>query len=816
MAEQGVSFRWLRWIGLGLAGITLSASGSWLTLTPDLPDISMLKEVRYETPLQVLTRDGKVITEFGVKHTIPLTYAQIPKPLVQAFLAAEDDQFFEHDGIDYAGLGRALGELVTSGSIRSGGSTITMQLAKNYFLSNARTFDRKFTEILLAKRIEDSLSKEQILELYLNKIYLGQRAYGIGAAAKIYYGKRIDELTLAEMAMIAGLPKAPSRYNPVSNPERALIRRDWIIGRMLKLGYITAAQHAKALKAPVGLSHSIAIEDVRGPYLAEMVREELLNRFGEDIYGSGYTVYTTVAAANQEAATEAVIAGLLAYDRRHGWRGAEARSDTTPLKSLGRIGGLEPAVVTNVEQRTAALTLRSGERVSLAWEGMRWARRYIDVNRYGPLPERASEILKVGDIVRLERQGKTWQLAQIPEVQGQLVAVNPNTGAIEALVGGFDYSRSKFNRSVQGWRQAGSIIKPFIYAKALERGFTPASLIDDAPLDLDDWNPNNSDNRFMGPITLRRALYLSRNLVSIRLLQSVGVTSARNYLSQFGLDAKRMPNNLTLALGTGDVLPIQMATAFSAIANGGLRVNPYFIEKVLDRSGKVIFQAKPRRVCRACEMPELAAPESSPAIADAMTMDGLATPPIPADNPALRIMRPRAAWQMYNILQDVIVRGTGRGALSLGRSDLAGKTGTTDEARDAWFAGFNGAMVAVSWVGFDQPTSLGRREYGGIAALPIWRQYMAAALQGVADTTPPLPPGMTSVAVDRLTGQRTFADDPNAVTEWFTDERLPAEPIPEPVEDLLPPAELDEQGQPVAPKSNGFTDAIKRLLNSVP
>ncbi|MFQ3215695.1 MAG: penicillin-binding protein 1A [Paraperlucidibaca sp.] len=832
MSEQAVSFRWLRWMGLGLAGITLSASGSWLTLTPELPDISILKEVRYETPLQVLTREGKVISEFGVKHTVPLTYAQIPKTLVNAFLAAEDDQFFQHDGIDYSSLGRAFGELVTSGSIRSGGSTITMQLAKNYFLTNARTFNRKFTEILLAKRIEDSLTKQEILELYLNKIYLGQRAYGIGAAAKIYYGKPVAQLTVAEMAMIAGLPKAPSRYNPVANPDRAMVRRNWIIGRMLKLGFINKADHDKALKAPVGLNYKSSLQDVSAPYLAEMVREALLERFGEKVYDSGYKVYTTVGVSNQDAANNAVINGLLAYDRRHGWRGAEARVDTTPLNTLSRIGTLEPAVVSAVAKQSATVELRSGERVVLNWDAMRWARRYIDTNRYSNLPTTASQILKVGDIIRLQPNGKSWTLAQIPQVQGQLIALNPETGAIEALVGGFDYSRSKFNRSIQGRRQAGSIIKPFIYAKALERGYTPASLIDDAPLDFDGWQPSNSDGKFMGPITLRRALYLSRNLVSIRLLQAVGVSSARNYISRFGIDPKHMPNNLTLALGTGEVLPVQMATAFAAIANGGLRINPYFIEKVVDRSGKIVFEANPRRVCRECEIPTAivaSALETSgaaenedgttviPAEADdsseapinsELQIGGLSTTPAADKNPALRIMRPRAAWQMYNIMQDVIVRGTGRAALSLGRSDLAGKTGTTDEAKDAWFAGFNGKMVAVSWVGFDKPASLGRSEYGGVAALPIWREYMATALRGMPMSLPPAPPGLTAITIDRTTGQRTVDDDPNAVKEWFTDERVPAIPelIPVPVD----PASAEGATE------GGISGAIKRLLNSVP
>lgn len=789
----------MRWLGLALTGITLGASGSYLALTPQLPDISTLKTMEYETPLKVYSRDGKLISEFGVKHTIPLKYKEIPKPFVQAFLAAEDDQFFQHDGIDYAGLGRAFGEILTTGNIRSGGSTITMQVAKNYFLSSDRTFSRKFTELMLAKRIEDSLSKEEILELYLNKIYLGQRAYGIGAAAKIYYGKSVQQLTLAEMAMIAGLPKAPSKYNPVSNAERAVIRRNWIVGRMLKLGYISQKAHDAAIAAPVALNFKASMQDVQAPWLAEMVRESLLERFGKSVYDTGYKVYTTVDSRNQNAASDAVISGLLAYDQRHGWRGPEGSGDLAALKKLRRVGNLEPVRVATVNARSIVVEMRTGERVTIPWEGLRWARPYINVNSIGAAPTAASSIVKVNDFVRLQAVGKSWRLAQIPTAQGQLIALNPDNGAIEALVGGFDFSQSKFNRAVQSWRQAGSTIKPLIYAKALESGYTPLSLVDDSPLTFGDWSPSNSDGEFMGPITLRRALYLSRNLVSVRLLQAVGVGDAREYLSRFSLEKSRMPQDLTLALGSAEVLPIQMATAYASIANGGLRVNPYFIEKVVDRTGKVVFQAEPKRVCRPCELP-LPAPvvnadgqvlpsEVIPGVTPPVTpevsgnisgqgTDIQVTPPAPAafvpDYPvALRIMRPRAARQMYSILQDVIQRGTGRGALSLGRADLAGKTGTTNDARDAWFAGFNAKMVAVSWVGFDDPKSLGKIEYGGYAALPIWNQYMATALRGIPFSMPPNPAGLSSVRVNRMTGQQADATDPEAIDELIPTEQLP-------------------------------------------
>jgi len=814
MTAAASPFFLMRWLGLAVTGIALGASGSYLALTPQLPDISTLKTMEYETPLQVFSRDGKLISEFGVKHTIPLKYKEIPKPFVQAFLAAEDDQFFQHDGIDYPGLGRAFGEILTTGNIRSGGSTITMQVAKNYFLSSDRTFSRKFTELMLAKRIEDSLTKEEILELYLNKIYLGQRAYGIGAAAKIYYGKTVKQLTLAEMAMIAGLPKAPSKYNPVSNAERAVIRRNWIINRMLKLGYINQKAHDAAIAAPVALNFKASMQDVQAPWLAEMVRESLLERFGPSVYDTGYKVYTTVDSRNQNAASEAVISGLLAYDQRHGWRGPEGQGDLAALKKLRRVGNLEPVRVATVNARSIVVEQRTGERVTIPWEGLRWARPYINVNSIGPAPQTASQIVKVNDFVRLQTVGKSYRLAQVPSVQGQLIALNPDNGAIEALVGGFDFSQSKFNRAVQSWRQAGSTIKPLIYAKALESGYSPLSMIDDAPLTFGDWSPSNSDGEFMGPITLRRALYLSRNLVSIRLLQAVGVGDAREYLSRFSLEKSRMPQDLTLALGSAEVLPIQMATAYASIANGGLRVNPYFIEKVVDRTGKVVFQAEPKRVCRPCELP-VPAPvvnadgnvepsEVIPGVTPPTTAassgnisgqggDIQVTAPTPAafvpDYPvALRIMRPRSARQMYSILQDVIQRGTGRGALSLGRSDLAGKTGTTNDARDAWFAGFNAKMVAVSWVGFDDPKSLGKVEYGGYAALPIWNTYMATALRGVPFSMPPNPAGLSSVRVNRLTGQQADATDPEAIDELVPTEQV--QPTPPTANDPLATPEV--------------------------
>ncbi|HEX4869236.1 MAG TPA: penicillin-binding protein 1A [Moraxellaceae bacterium] len=765
-------------------------AGLYLYLAPQLPDVETLKAVKFETPLQVLSRDGRLVAEFGEKHTTPLTYEQIPPRFIKAILAAEDDRFFEHEGINAKGLARAFVDILRTGSIQSGGSTITMQVAKNYFLSQERTFSRKFTEILLAKRIEDTLTKQEILTLYVNKIFLGHRAYGIGAAAQVYYGKKIAELTLPEMAMIAGLPKAPSAFNPVNNPRRALIRRDWILGRMLKLGFISQADYQQAVAAPVALNFRATFAEVNAPYLAEMVRDELVQQFGEDIYTSGWKVYTTVNSARQNAAAQAVIEGLIAYDRRHGWRHPERNK---PLAELYTVGGLEPARVTAVQDRQIEAALKNGRTLEIAWDQMKWARPYVNVNRIGPEPKKAADIVQAGDTIRV-RQGRDgqWELMQVPAVQGQLIAIDADSGALEGIVGGFDYTQSKFNRALQGWRQAGSTMKPFLYAAALERGYLPNSLINDSPLSFGEgdslWQPSNSDGEFLGPITLRRALYMSRNMVSIRLLQSVGVDTARTYISRFGFAGGKLPRNLTLALGTAEVLPVQMASAYAALANGGFHVAPWFIDKVVDKSGKVLFQANARRVCRPCEAPP-AASEPEPAPAEITGQGGevaVTEPPPPPrayvpDYPvAPRIMSPRAAYQMQSILHDVIVRGTGRAALSIGRADLSGKTGTTNDAKDAWFAGFGGGMVAVAWLGFDQPQTLGKVEYGGYAAVPIWNAFMGPALRGTPEYRPATPAGLTAVRLNLDSGLRTGEDDPRGYTEWVQTEKLGQIPEPAP------------------------------------
>ena len=739
-----------------LIAIPMGFYGMYLYIAPSLPEMSSLKKAPLLKPLQIYTADNQLIAEYGGKLSVPVEYKQIPKPFIHAFLAAEDSAFFEHSGISFKGLGRAVTESVTGSDVQTGGSTITMQVAKNYYLSADRTLKRKLTEIFLARKIEQNLSKEDILTLYVNKIFLGKNAYGIAAAAKIYYDKSLDQLSIAQMAMIAGLPKAPSKYNPVANPERALERRNWILGRMLQLGYITQAQYQEGVAEPVVLNMPNRGVSNRFPYVGEMVRSELVEKFGDLAVDSGYKVYTTVDSKRQQFAEQAVQSGLEDYDRRHGWRGAEAHDK--PLKDFVAYANTYPVQVTKVGSSSFEALMQDGQSVTVPWSGMSWAHPYRNANSVGPMPSRASQIVKVNDIVRLRpNENKTsWALVQAPKVQGQLIAINPNDGAIQAIVGGYNFHQSTFNRALQGWRQPGSTIKPFLYALALERGMTPYTVVNDNPITIGKWTPKNSDGRYLGMIPLRRALYLSRNTVSVRLLQFVGIERARQLFMDFGLQEDQIPRNYTIALGTPQVLPVQMATGYAAIANGGFRVQPHFISRIEDAYGHVIFEAKPDYACISCinEQSEVVeenadnvtaetevdqAPTSSPDD-DVIEVNNntLADPKANKDTDknsnqyrqAQRILKSSSAFDMANILQDVIVHGTGRAALKIGRADLAGKTGTTNDAKDAWFAGFNGKLVTITWVGFDSPSTLGRREYGGVAALPIWSNFMSKALAG--------------------------------------------------------------------------------------
>lgn len=726
-----------------LVSIPMGFYGMYLYIAPSLPEMSILKKAPLLKPLQVYSADNELIAEYGGKLSVPVEYNQIPPTFIHAFLAAEDSSFFEHSGISFKGIGRAVSESVTGSDVQTGGSTITMQVAKNYYLSPERTLKRKLTEIFLARKIEENLSKEEILTLYVNKIFLGKNAYGIAAAAKIYYNKNLDELTTAQMAMISGLPKAPSKYNPVANPKRALERRNWILGRMLQLGYINQPEYQKAIAEPISLDMPERGVSNRFPYVGEMVRSELVQTLGEQATDSGYKVYTTINSKRQAYAEEAVQNGLEDYDRRHGWRGAEAHDK--PLSEFMAYADTFPAKVIKVGSSTFDALMQDGSTVTVPWSGMSWARPYRNANSVGNAPSNASQIVKVKDIIRLRpNQDKTsWSLVQIPKAQGQLIALNPNNGAIEAIAGGYNFYQSKFNRALQGWRQPGSTIKPFVYALALERGMTPYSMVNDSPITIGKWTPKNSDGRYLGMIPLRRALYLSRNTVSVRLLQMVGIERTRQLFMDFGLQENQIPRNYTIALGTPQVLPVQMATGYATFANGGYRVQPHFIDRIEDAYGKVIYQSNPEYACIPCinekDQP-LDANEPVTPDDEAFQVTGAAQ--IQPENEidtadyrqATRILKSSSAFDMANILRDVIQHGTGRAALKIGRNDIGGKTGTTNDAKDAWFAGFNSKLVAIAWVGFDQPATLGRREYGGVAALPVWTNFMANALKDTPES----------------------------------------------------------------------------------
>jgi len=752
-----------------------------------LPSIEALREIQLQVPLRVYSRDARLIAEFGEKRRVPVVIADVPDLLVKAFLASEDDRFFEHPGVDYQGLLRAGMQLARTGEKSQGGSTITMQVARNFFLSSEKTYLRKLTEILLALKIERDLSKPEILELYLNKIYLGQRAYGVGAAAQVYYGVDLPQLSLAQMAMIAGLPKAPSRYNPVTDPQRALIRRNYILGRMRDLGYITTEEHAQAqVEIDQARVHASAAE-VEAPYVAEMVRADLVQRYGEEeTYSRGLNVYTTLGSDHQSAANAALRAGLLDYDRRHGYRGPERKlslvdpADHVAVAGLLRsetvLGGLLPAIVVAVDDQSCRVVLRDGSEQTLGWEGMNWARRYLSANRRDVVPKKAADILAVGDLVRIQKQDADWRLAQLPAVEGALVSLDPNDGAVLALVGGFDFYRSKFNRAVQANRQPGSSFKPFVYSAALEKGFTTASVLNDAPVVFDDssleqaWRPENYSGRFYGPTRLREALVKSRNLVSIRLLQAIGVKYAHEYVQRFGFREASLPPELSLALGSGTLTPLEITRGFAAFANGGYLIEPYFVAQISDASGAVLYQVEPRRVCTDCPVIE---PVVIPAAPEVVSKDVAAV----ASTQLLvapAVITPQNAWLMTSMMQDVIREGTATKARELGRNDLAGKTGTTNEQRDAWFCGFNRNLVASAWIGFDEVAPLGTNETGGHAALPIWMGYMGAMLKDVPEVRIEPPPGLVTVRIDPNSGLLAASEQTNAVFETFRESEVPS------------------------------------------
>ncbi|RVU31467.1 penicillin-binding protein 1A [Neptunomonas marina] len=742
---------------IGIIGAAALGVGLYYHFSPKLPDVETLKDVKFQTPLKVLSSDGKLIAEFGEKKRIPVNFEEIPPNFVYALRAAEDSRFFEHFGIDVIGLARAAVQLASSGQIKSGGSTITMQVAKNFFLTRERTFERKFSEILLSLKIEQSLSKEEIMELYVNKIYLGHRSYGIQAAANTYYGKNIDELSIAQLAMIAGLPKAPSAYNPITNPTRALERRNWILGRMQSLNFISSSEYESAVNTPVTAKYHTTDIELYAPYIAEMVRGELFEHYGEELYSDGFTVHTTVDSRMQEAANTALRNGLLSYVKRHGYRGPEKQFDISQLSLTEKLqllkdetafAQVEPALVIAVDEKSLIVLRKDGSEITIDWEGLAWAKPFKTVNYTGAAPKKASDIAKVGDLVRIFNTGEHWELSQVPKVQGALVALNPQTGAVESLAGGFSFTHNKFNRATQALRQPGSNFKPFIYAAALENGFTPATIVNDAPIVQNDsldegWRPENSNRKFAGPTRLRVGLYKSRNLVSIRVLRSLGISKGIDYLARFGFNKDTLPSNLSLSLGSADVTPMELATGYAALANGGYRVAPFFIDRIEDQDGNIVFENSAPMVCSEC------------------------------DHPAPRIMDKRANYLLYSMLQDVIRKGTATRARALKRNDLAGKTGTTNEQKDAWFSGYNANIVATAWVGYDQPAPLGRREYGGTAALPIWIDFMRTALADTPESPLPVPAGIVQARIDAQTGLRAQPGQGNTIFEYFKAEQLP-------------------------------------------
>ena len=734
---------------------------------PNLPDVHELREVRFQIPLRIFSADGKLMAEYGEQRRSPIRYDEIPEGLRLAILAAEDSRFYEHFGIDIKGLARAAFQLASSGEIQSGGSTITMQVAKNFFLTPERTFQRKFNEILLSLNIERELSKEEILELYVNKIYLGQRAYGVQAAANIYYGRDISELTLAQMATIAGLPKAPSANNPVRNPQRSTERRNWILGRMLSLDYISQEEFNQAIIEPEIARYHFPDIELSAFYVAEMVRAEMVRLFGDAAYTDGYNVTTTIDSRKQEAADTALRAGLIAYHERHGYHGAEATIDVTNLSleqrlselaNFNLLGNMHPGLVIAVEEQSATILLRDATEITLDWDAIRWAREFRSVNSMGPVPQTAASVLAVGDVIRVyQPEDDLWRLTQLPRVQGGLVAMEPDTGAIRALSGGFSFNHNNFNRVIQAWRQPGSTFKPFLYAIALEEGYSAASIVNDSPIVIDDvslggeWRPENHSRDFEGPIRLREALYRSKNLVSIRLLRDIGLATAYPQLLKFGFDGDRTPANLSLSLGAADVTLLQINTGYAAFANGGYRVEPWFIDEVTLLDGMHV------------DLPIEAGN------AFKQTNERLNTP----DPEDYRILSEATAYIINDILGDVVRRGTGRRALALNRTDLAGKTGTTNQQRDAWFAGYNQNLVTTAWIGFDQPAPLGRSEYGGTAALPVWIDFMRVALDGTENAVIPRPTDVIQARVDPDTGLLAYDGQTNAIVEYFTQDTLP-------------------------------------------
>jgi penicillin-binding protein 1A len=832
------------------AGSTLLIAGViyiYVVMVPELPSIEHLEDTQYQVPLRVYDRNEILLAEFGEHRRIPVGFEKIPRYLIDAVVSVEDDQFWNHPGVDFYALLAAVYEVVTTGRKTRGGSTITMQVARNFFLSPEQTYARKFNEILLALKIESQLDKEKIMELYLNKIFLGHRSYGISAASQVYYDKKLGDLTLAQSAMIAGLPKAPSKYNPISNPERALIRRNYILGRMRILEYINEEEFELALNEPITAELHRTRTIAEAGYVSELVRAELFEQYGEEIYKAGLKVYTSIDGELQSVANRALRKALLDYTRRHGYRGVIGKIDMTlinedpfdeDLVTDQRVGGLRKAVVISVNEAippaddgsseaipaSATMLISNYEQVEVPFiDGIDWAARFVDVDNRGVKPEKVADVLAVGDVVWLESRDSKWLLADVPRVEGALVSIDPSDGGIRSMVGGFDYFKSKFNRATQARRQPGSNFKPFIYSAALEKGFTAATIINDAPVVFDDdsleatWRPENYSGKFYGPTRMREALVKSRNLVSIRILQAIGLRYAISYIQRFGLDRDRMPYDLSLALGSGTFSPLQLARAYAVFSNGGYLIEPYIIDRVESGTGEVIFQNRPLAVCQGCEtenldelaaaelaaaeQPEVVQAEAEPAETTELEVaqaEGVvlteeeqleALELIEAEGAggvteqdlgpryAPRVISAQNAFIMRSMMREVVQRGTAVRAKALGRKDIAGKTGTTNDQIDAWFSGYNDQVVTTSWVGFDNQRSMGNRETGGRAALPMWIEFMRVALDGRPENLQEQPEGLVTIRIDAETGKRADLDTRKSLFEIFREENAPREGI---------------------------------------
>jgi penicillin-binding protein 1A len=738
----------LQFLTLGLFG-----AAAFVNLTlPELPDMKRsLSQVQLQEPLRVYSADGALMAEFGVERRQPVAYADFPPMLKQAFLATEDSRFFEHGGIDLVGMSRAFLNFASTGIKAQGGSTITMQVTRNFFLSPEKTFKRKLAEVLLALHVEKTLSKEQILELYLNQIFFGHRAYGVAAAASLYYGKALDELSLPQMAMLAGVPKAPSSNNPVSNPERALERRNYILGRMLELGYIDQAAHDAALATPDDAQLHGQQIDLEAGYVAEMVRQEILSYYGEDAAKKGLRVTTTIDSHLQTAAQESVRKALRQYERRHGYRGPEAKVDLAGasetdmdayLEGVPDVTGLEAGLVTGFDNGVAQVYLGGGRWAKLGLSQVSWARRFHNAGWRGPAPRRVADVVAKGDLIRVRQDQKgDWELSPVPAVTGVLVSLSPHDGAVMAMASGYSYNeKSQFNRAVDMHRQPGSSFKPFIYASALNEGWTPASTLKDVSVRIGNWTPQNSDRRELGAIPMRKALALSRNLATINLLMSVGMEDASRYIHRFGFELDPKLLGPSMALGTIETSPVKMAEGYAIFANGGYHVLPYYIQRIENADGDVIYQADPPRACSDCWWRY---GDAKPARTAAVSGEKLAE----------QVIDPRVAYQMTDMMRGVVEHGTGTRALRLNRTDIVGKTGTTNDIRDSWFCGFQANNVTVAWMGFDDNEKLGRGEEGGRAALSMWTDYMEDALKDKAIARLETPEGMVKVRVGGQGGQ---------------------------------------------------------------